>query len=300
MGEETARLRREIDRTREDLTRDVDMIADKTSPSRIVERRVERTRRGLAGLKEKVMGEHDQDSAGGRGSSDPYGAGYYGATYEGGAQSSREGVGGVTTTITDRARGAMSSAQGAVDGVGDRASELSERASGAAHDGVSTARRQTEGNPLAAGLVAFGIGWLVSSLMPASDAETQAARRATEKVGENGGGIVEQAKQAAAEVGENLKGSAAEAVEQVKGHAREAAQTVKDEGASAARTVKDEGASAAQTVKDEGTSAAQSGGSGPTTAGSTVAGSAAGTSGTSGPGTTGTSLTSGPDGGRTY
>jgi len=270
VGEETARLRREIDRTRDDLTRDVDMIADKTSPSRIVERRVERTRRGLAGLKEKVMGEHDQDSAG-----------------------------GVTATMTDRARGAMSSGRGAVDGVGERASELSERASGAAHDGVMTARRQTEGNPLAAGLVAFGIGWLVSSLMPASDAETRAARRATEKAGENGGGIVEQAKQAASEVGENLKGSAVEAVEQVKGHAREAAHTVRDEGTSAAQTVRDEGTSSARTVKDDATSMAQSGGSGPTTV-STVAGSAAGTSGTSGPGTTGTSPTSGADGGRTY
>jgi hypothetical protein len=56
MGEETARLREEIDRTREDLTRDVDRLADKTSPSRMLERRVQRARRGLTGWKEKVMG----------------------------------------------------------------------------------------------------------------------------------------------------------------------------------------------------------------------------------------------------
>ena len=40
MGEETARLRAEIDQTRDDLTRDVDLLAEKTSPSKIVERRV--------------------------------------------------------------------------------------------------------------------------------------------------------------------------------------------------------------------------------------------------------------------
>ena len=43
MGEETARLRAEIDQTRDDLTRDVDLLAEKTSPSKIVERRVQRT-----------------------------------------------------------------------------------------------------------------------------------------------------------------------------------------------------------------------------------------------------------------
>ncbi len=46
MGEETARLRAEIDQTRDDLTRDVDLLAEKTSPSKIVERRVESTKRG--------------------------------------------------------------------------------------------------------------------------------------------------------------------------------------------------------------------------------------------------------------
>ena len=51
MGEETARLRAEIDQTRENLTRDVDLLAEKTSPSRIVERRVEKTKRGIVGIK---------------------------------------------------------------------------------------------------------------------------------------------------------------------------------------------------------------------------------------------------------
>jgi uncharacterized protein DUF3618 len=76
MGEETARLRAEIDQTRENLTRDVDLLAEKTSPSRIVERRVEKTKRGIAGLKDKVMGtmsSSDDDEPGGY--DDYYGTG---------------------------------------------------------------------------------------------------------------------------------------------------------------------------------------------------------------------------------
>ena len=312
MGEETARLRREIDRTREDLTRDVDMITEKTSPSRIVERRVEKTRRGISGLKDRIMGQHDDDTSSGWGrgatSSDPYGAGYYDAAYgeqtgdwsrsggsspgmgdrlRGGVEQARDGMSGATSTMTGRA-------QDAVHGV-----------QGTAHDTVRSARQQAEGNPMAAGLVAFGVGWLVSSLLPASEAETQAARRAQEKAKEHGGPIAEQAKQAAAEIGENLKGSAAEAVEQVKGHAQEAAQTVKDEGASAAQTVKAEGTSAAQTVKGDAKEKASSGSSG--SSGSTIgstAGSPVGSegmnTGTTGLGAEGTSTTAGPAQGETY
>lgn len=269
MGEETARLRNEIDRTREDLTRDVDLIAEKTSPSRIVERRVERTRRGLTGLKERVMGSShgsDRDDRYG-----PDGAGYYGDAYLGGGEygsvtgatsggqdasarggmsSAREGVGQAATAVQDRAQGALHGAQ-----------DAAHRVSGTAQDTVSSARRQAEGNPLAAGLVAFGIGWLVSSLLPASQAEMRATERVQDAAKEHGGPVVEHAKQAASEVGETLKGSAQEAVQQVKEHAQDAAQTVKDEGASAARTVKDEGTSAAQTVSDDARTQATSGSS---------------------------------------
>jgi hypothetical protein len=39
---------------------------------------------------------------------------------------------------------------------------------------------QTQGNPLAAGLIAFGVGWLAASLIPASRPEQQAAAKAKE------------------------------------------------------------------------------------------------------------------------
>src|SRR3954465_11204713 len=80
MGEETARLRAEIDQTRENLTRDVDLLAEKTSPSRIVERRVEKTKRAIAGIKDKVMGTVSSSDDDAQSGYDYYGTGSTGGT----------------------------------------------------------------------------------------------------------------------------------------------------------------------------------------------------------------------------
>jgi hypothetical protein len=242
VGEETARLREEIDRTREDLTRDVDLLADKTSPSRILERRVERTRtglrRGMTGLREKVMGSSPTP---GRYRSVPaYAEGAYGGygstgyvtampdepgEGEGGVgerlRSARESASDVVSRGADTARESVSHAREQVVHAGERTQQ-------AAHEAVTGVREQTEGNPLAAGLVAFGVGWLVSSLMPASEAEQEAARRAAEVARERGGPVLEQAKQAATDVGETLQSEAQEAAQHIKERAQEAAGTVKE------------------------------------------------------------------------
>jgi hypothetical protein len=75
------------------------------------------------------------------------------------------------------------------------------------------ARRQAQGNPLAAGLIAFGAGWLVSSLLPASRREQQLAEQARDKATELGQPLAEAAKQAATEVKNNLQEPARQAVE---------------------------------------------------------------------------------------
>jgi hypothetical protein len=180
VGEETARLRDEIEQTRDELTRDVDRLAEKTSPSRVVERRVHRARGRLVDVKEKIMGSHDPA------------------------------------------------------GVGQGAREQGARVGEAAHGAVSGVRERTEGNPLAAGVVAFGIGWMVSSLMPPSEAETHAAQRAGEAAREHGAPVLDQAKQAAQQVGADLKQQAVDAAEQVKDRTHEAAGTVREEARSSA------------------------------------------------------------------
>jgi uncharacterized protein YjbJ (UPF0337 family) len=224
VGEESARLRDEIDRTRGDLTRDVNQIADKTSPSRIVGRRVERTRRGLTGLKERVMGsshgpERYPATYGPTYTDDAYTGDVYGtgAAYTG-EYGYSVGDSGTTDEGGSRWGTAKSPAQEAKDSARESVRE---------HAG--SVREHAEGNPLAAGVIAFGVGWLVSSLLPASEPETRTAQRATDVAREHGGPVVDQAKQAAQEIGENLQDRAQGAAQQVKDRAQDAAGTVREE-----------------------------------------------------------------------
>jgi gas vesicle protein len=111
--------------------------------------------------------------------------------------------------------------------------------------------RQAQGNPLAAGLIAFGVGWLVSSLLPASEKETQLASQAESAVREHKDQLVQPAKQVAQEMGEQLRPAAQQAVEEVKATAQDAAQTVKDEGQSAAQDVQGQAQQSKETVQTQ-------------------------------------------------
>jgi gas vesicle protein len=109
--------------------------------------------------------------------------------------------------------------------------------------------RQTQGNPLAAGLIAFGVGWLVSSLLPASQKEQELAQQAETMLRENKDTLLAPAKEMAQEMGEQLKPAAQDAVESVKSTAQDAAQTVKDEGQSAVEDVKGQAQDSKDTVQ---------------------------------------------------
>ena len=111
--------------------------------------------------------------------------------------------------------------------------------------------RQTQGNPLAAGLIAFGVGWLVSSLLPATQKEQQLAQQAETAVRENKDALMAPAKQAAQEIGEQLKPAAQDAVESVKSTAQDAAATVKEEGQSAAADVQGQAQQSKTTVQSQ-------------------------------------------------
>lgn len=142
----------------------------------------------------------------------------------------------------EAARGRVSSLKervmGSAHGAGDRASG----AAGAVTDTVSSApgavQAKTEGNPLAAGVIAFGAGWLVSSLMPATEREAQATQKLIDTAKDSG--LVDEAKSVGQEVGQNLKETATQAAEEVKTTAQQSAEHVKAEGQSSAQTVKDD------------------------------------------------------------
>ncbi|MGD9531397.1 MAG: DUF3618 domain-containing protein [Pseudonocardia sp.] len=213
-------IRREIERTQRRLGGDVDALTEKVTPSRIMERRVGRVRNRVAGWRDAVMGSDAGDNPSG-------------------------------------ARGLASQASGRLDDVtstvSDTASDAASRVADTTRDLPDAARRQTRGNPLAAGLIAFGAGWLVSSLLPATRQEQELAGQVKDKAVEAGQPLVEQAQEKAKELGENLREPAQEAVQSVQQTAQEAVSTVQDEGRSAAEQVQGRAQQAGSTVKDEAT-----------------------------------------------
>ncbi len=202
MAQSPEELRREIEETRLDLSRDVDLLNEKVSPGRIVGRRVERGKGAVVGLKERVMGTSPTGTS----------------------------------------------------SLGERAGSMSDRAGSALSDAVtsgpSMARQRTQGNPLAAGLIAFASGWLISSLLPASKPEEQAARAVQDKASDLAGPAKEQLSQAAQEIKDNLQEPAQQAVEAVRESATQAAETVRSDGQSAAQTVGDEAKSSTRAVRE--------------------------------------------------
>jgi len=111
-------------------------------------------------------------------------------------------------------------------------------------------REQTQGNPMAAGLVAFGLGMVVASLMPPSEKEREAAAMVKEKAEP----LAQEATDTAKEMAENLKEPARAAAQSIKDTAAEGAQQVRQEGQNAAVDVRDDARQAAQTVKSQSSS----------------------------------------------
>ena len=108
-------------------------------------------------------------------------------------------------------------------------------------------QHQTQGNPLAAGLIAFGAGFLVSTLIPPSEPERQAAGALQEKLEpvkeraiEAGQGLKEQVQQAATEGLGHVKESASEAAQQVKQDVDDAGGQVKDHTQQGLQSVRDQ------------------------------------------------------------
>jgi ElaB/YqjD/DUF883 family membrane-anchored ribosome-binding protein len=112
--------------------------------------------------------------------------------------------------------------------------------SGTTQDAMSTIEDRVEGSPLAAGVIAFGAGMVLSALIPASDAEAQAAQKVVDTAKEHGQPVMDEAKSVGQEMGENLKQSATEAGQQVKDTAQQSAEHVKAQGQSSAQEVKSE------------------------------------------------------------
>src|SRR3954468_3276895 len=213
-------IRRQIEDTRANLSYDVDALNEKVNPTRVVDRRVGRAKSTVTGLKDRV----------------------FGAAHETGQHAS----------------GTASNVAGNVQGVASTASENVSNAASTAMDAVQSApqtiQRQAQGNPLAAGLIAFGVGWLVSSLRRTGEKEKQLASQAESAVRDHSQPLVDQAKNVAQEIGDNLKPAAQDAVQSVKSTAQDGVETVKSEGQSAAQDVQGQAQQSRETVQGHATS----------------------------------------------
>jgi ElaB/YqjD/DUF883 family membrane-anchored ribosome-binding protein len=189
-------IREEIEVTRGRLSYDVDELTETVRPSNVARRQGQKVKRRTTALKERIMGSADDG---------------------------RPGAGGAVGQLGDKA-----------SELGDRASGLGQEVGERAAQAPQAVRQQTQGNPLVAGAIALGVGWLVGSLLPASDVERQAAGELRDKAQP----LVEEAKSVAQETAEDLKQPAREAAQQVKHTATESAENVKQEGQSTAQDVK--------------------------------------------------------------
>jgi hypothetical protein len=205
-------LRAEIEQTRSNLSQNVNALGEAVQPSNIARRQVDKAKGAAVGLKDKVMGS---------------------------AEGAASTVGGKASSVGGSVSGAGSNVTGAVGNVGSNVTDTVSNAG-------QTAKAQTQGNPLAAGMIALGAGWLLGSLLPATSKERQATSALKEQVTPLVGQAQEVAKEAAQEAAQNLKEPAKEAAESLKSTAQDAAETVKAEGQSNAESVK----SSAQDSKD--------------------------------------------------
>lgn len=116
----------------------------------------------------------------------------------------------------------------------DSAGTAMSEAGAAIGDAPHQVKEKTQGNPLAAGIIAFGAGLLLSSLIPVSEKEREAAdalKTAAEPV-------TAELTEAAKDMAQGMKEPAQEAMENVKATAADAAEHIKAEGQGAAADVK--------------------------------------------------------------
>ena len=204
-------IRADIERTRAELSYNVDSLADTANPKNIANRQVDKVKGAVSGVKDRIFGSDE----------DPYDDGRLGDT---------------KAALADRAAGVQSSVQDRASAVGDAVSSAPRRA-----------KEGTRGNPLAAGLIAFGVGLLISGAIPSSEKEQRAVSDLQEKLEP----LKEKATETAKEMADNLKEPAQQAVESVKATATEGVQNVKDEGATAKEQVQGQVQDSKDTVQEK-------------------------------------------------
>lgn len=198
MASRTDELREDIDQKRQDIDHTVDQLQNRVSPSRITARGRYRIRRWWIDTKDQVMGNDRSEYP-----------------WESGMRRIAEQAGDVT----------------------DKASEIATDLKEGVAETPAMVRRQTQGSPVAAGVIAFGGGLLVGTLLPESAGERRIAQRLEPAVAD----LVEEATEFGQQMAEDLKDSTREKVEELKDSASAAVEGVKDEAKQAVTRARDGG-----------------------------------------------------------
>jgi hypothetical protein len=109
--------------------------------------------------------------------------------------------------------------------IADSTQSAKDSVTDAAESAKRTVRRSASGNPLAAGLVAFGVGWLLSSLIPVSRTEERVGQAVRKTARDQS----ETMRSAVSEMADNLREPAKESASRVGQTAADSAETVKNE-----------------------------------------------------------------------
>jgi len=202
-------LKREIEFRRERIGDTLEVIGDRVSPGRMAQRRKAAITGAMRRAKETVMGATD-------GMQQQFGA----VTHTAG-----DGASQATERMSDVAHSAAESVQHAPEAIAQRA----------------------QGNPFAAGLIAFGAGMLLATVLPKTRAEEQAAQQLQPLVQE----ATNVARDAGRQLAETAKNDAQQAAVDLRETTRDAATEVAQQAKQGASEVKDAGTTAASEVKDQ-------------------------------------------------
>jgi gas vesicle protein len=146
------------------------------------------------------------------------------------------------SSVRDRVMGTASDAGHAI---GDTAAGTVDTLKGA----PDTVVHQTQGNPLVAGAVAFGVGVLMASVFPATAKEQEVADQLKDKAQP----LTDDLKQTGQQIAEHLKEPAREAVESVKQAATEGQQALTDTAKDAADSTRQAARQGTETIHAEST-----------------------------------------------
>ncbi|MER7588123.1 DUF3618 domain-containing protein [Micromonospora sp. NPDC127501] len=215
MSSDPDRIRREIETTRNELSNDVDALTDKVNPRRIAGDRVGQARGAFTRAKEKVMGSSSHMG-----------------------QEASQRMSHAAGAVRDETRSLGHQSREAMGSVRDEARSLGHQS-----------REQAQGNPVAAGLVAFGVGLLAASLIPPSGRERQLAGRARNMVSEHSDQLRDQASQVGHQMQDNLREPAQQAAQSVRSSAQQGVSAIRDQGRSAAGQVQGETHAAADDLR---------------------------------------------------